>query len=74
MGQGQVSNQKGTSWYPVITASSYKVTVLTYISLVNYVTHQYTNSTQNTLHKTTQSPQNTSPGEGPQSLIAILLV
>ena len=28
MGQGQVANQSGTSWYPVITASSYKVAVL----------------------------------------------
>ena len=28
MGQDQVSDQSRTSWYPVITASSYKVTVL----------------------------------------------
>ena len=51
MGQGQVPikaglHQSGKSWYPVITASSYKVAVLI-MSLFNYVTHQYTNSTQN---------------------------
>ena len=28
MGQGRVSNQSGTSWYPVITASSYKVALV----------------------------------------------
>ena len=56
MGQGQVSNQSGMSWYPVTTASSYKVAVLV-MSLINYVAHQYTNTTQNTLHKTTQTPQ-----------------
>ena len=50
MGQGQVSNQSGTSWYPVITASSYKVAVLV-MSLINYVTHQYTNTTQNSTNK-----------------------
>ena len=66
MGQGQVSDQSGTSLYPVITASSYKVAILV-MSLINYVTHQYTNTTQNTPHKT-------SPGEGLQSLIAIFLV
>ena len=45
MGQGQVANQSGTSWYPVITASSYEVAVLV-MSLINYITHQYTNTTQ----------------------------
>ena len=39
-------HQSGTSWYPVITASGYKVAVLI-MSLINYVTHQYTNTTQN---------------------------
>ena len=34
--------------------------------LINYVTHQYINATQNTPHKT-------SPGEGLQSLIALFL-
>ena len=66
MGQGQVSDQSGVSWYPVITVSSYKVAVLI-TSLINYVTHQYTNATQNTPHKS-------SPGEGLQSLIALFLV
>ena len=46
MGQGQVSDQSGTSLYPVITATSYKVAVLV-MSILNYVTHQYTNTTQN---------------------------
>ena len=46
MGQGQVSDQSVTSWYPVITAGSYKVAVLV-TSLINYVTHQCTNTTQN---------------------------
>ena len=45
MGQGQVSDQSGMSWYPVITASSYKVVVLV-MSIINYATHQYTNITQ----------------------------
>ena len=49
-GQGQVSDQSGTSWYPVITASSYKVAVLV-MPIINYVTHEYTNTTQNTRHK-----------------------
>ena len=53
MDQGQVSNQSGTSWYPVITANSYKVVVLI-ISLINDITHQYTNATQNTPHKARQ--------------------
>ena len=69
MGQGQVSNQSGTSWYPVITGSSYKVAVLI-MSLIYYVTHQYLNTTQNTPHQTTQTQPKTSPGEGLQSLIA----
>ena len=43
MGQVHVSNQSGTSWYPVITASSYKVTVLV-MSLINHVTHHYKNT------------------------------
>ena len=43
-------HHSGTSWYPVITASSYKVAVLI-MSLLNYVTHQHTNGTQNKLHK-----------------------
>ena len=55
MGQGQVSDQSGISWSTVITASSYKVA-----GLLNYVTHQYINTTQNTSHKT-------SPCEGWQS-------
>ena len=46
IGQGQVSNQSGTSWYPVITANSYKVAVLV-MSLIKYITHQDTNTTQN---------------------------
>ena len=66
MGQGQVSNQSGTSCYPVITASSYKVAVLV-MCHINYVTHQYINTTQNIPHKP-------SPGEGLQSLIALFLV
>ena len=73
MGQGQVSNQGATSWYTVITASSYQVAVLV-MSLINYVTHQYTNTTQNTPHKTTQAPHKTSPGKGLQSLIALFIV
>ena len=44
------------------------------MSLINYVTHQYTNTTQNTRHKTTQTPHKTSPGEGLQSPIALFLV
>ena len=59
-------HQSGTSWYPVITTSNYKVTVLI-LSLINDVTYQYTDITQNTPHKT-------SPGEGLQSLIALFLV
>ena len=77
MGQGQVSDQSRTSWYPVITTSSYKVAVII-MSLINYVTHQYTNATQNTPHKMTQTPHNTPyktiPGKGLQSLIALFLV
>ena len=64
MGQGQVSDQSGTSWYLVITVSSYKVAVLI-MSLINYVTHQYTNATQNTPHKT-------SSGEGLQSVLFLV--
>jgi len=59
-------HQSGTSWNPVITASSYKVAVLI-ISLINYVTHSYINATQNTPHKR-------SPGEGLQSLIALFVL
>ena len=59
-------HQSRTSWYPVITASSYKVAVLI-MCLINYLTQQDTNATQNTLQKT-------SPGEGLQSLIALFLV
>ena len=59
MGQGQVSDQSGTSWYPVITASSYKVAVLV-MSIINFVAHHYTN--------TTQTPHKTSPGKGLKSL------
>ena len=51
---------------PVITYNIYEVAVLM-MSLINYVTHQYTNSIQNTPHKT-------SPGEGLQSLVALFLV
>ena len=69
MGQGQVSDQSGTCWYPVITASNYKVAVLI-MSLINYVTHQYTNTTQ-TPHNTTHK---TNPGKSLQSLIALFLV
>jgi len=72
MSEGQLSNQSRTSWYPIITASSYKVTVL--VMSINYVIHQYTNPTQNTPRTTTQTPHKTSPGEGLQSLIAFLLV
>jgi len=54
---------------PVITASIYNVAVLI-MSPINYVTHQYTNATQNAPHKTSQTPHKTSPGEGLQSLIA----
>ena len=74
MGQGQVSDQSGTSWYPVITASSYKVAVLI-MSLINYVTHQYTKYTKYTNYtQNTQTPHKTSPGEGVQSVIALFLV
>ena len=73
MGQGQVSDQSGASWYPVITASSYKVAVLI-MCLINYITHQYTNATQNIPYKTIQTPHKTSPDEGLQSLIALFLV
>ena len=48
MGQGHVSHQSGTSWFPVITASSSKVTVLI-TSLIKDVTHQYTHTPHNTL-------------------------
>ena len=65
--------QSGTSWYPVITDSSYKVVVLV-ISTIYYVTHHYTNTTQNTPHKMTQTPHKTSPGKGLQFLIALFLV
>ena len=47
-------HQNGTSWYPVITASSSKVAVLI-MSVINYVTHQCTNATQNIPHKTTHT-------------------
>ena len=71
MGQGQVSDQSGVAskqdvLYPVITASSYKIAVLI-MSLINYITHQHTNASQNTPHKS-------SPDEGLQSLIALFLV
>ena len=56
-------HQSRTSWYPVITDSSYKVAVLV-MSFINYITHQYANATQNTPHKT-------SPGEGLQSSVAL---
>ena len=59
-------HQSWTSWYPVVTASSYKVAVII-MSLINDVTHQCTIATQNTPHKT-------SPGEGLQSLLALFLV
>ena len=60
IGQGQVSNQSGTSWYPVITANSFKVAVLI-MSLFNYVTAVHKH------HKTTQTPHKTSPGKGLKS-------
>ena len=44
-------HQSRKSWYPVITASSYKVAVLI-MFLINYVTHQYTNTTQNCTNTT----------------------
>ena len=66
VGQGQVSDQSGTSWDLLIPASSYKVAVLV-MSLTDYVTHHYINATQNTPHKT-------SSGEVLQSLIALFLV
>ena len=47
-------HQSGTSWYSVIIASSYKVADLV-LSLINYVTHQYTNTTQNYTITTTQA-------------------
>ena len=53
MGQGQVSNQSGTSWCPVITAGSYKVAVVI-MYLINDVMHQNTNATQK-YTKTTQN-------------------
>ena len=46
--------QSGMFWYPVITASIYKVAVLV-MSRINFRTNQYTNATQNTPHKTTQN-------------------
>ena len=64
MGQGQVFNQSWTSWYLVITASRYIVAVLI-MSLINYITHQCTNATQNTPHQR-------SPGKGLLPLIALL--
>ena len=39
-------HQSRTSRYPVMTAGSYKVAVLI-VSLINYITQQYTNTTQN---------------------------
>ena len=41
-----VLHQSGTSWYPVITVRDYKVAVRI-MSLISYVTHQYTNTTLN---------------------------
>ena len=58
---------------PVITASNYKVAVLI-MSLINCITHQYTNAAQNIPHKTAQTPHKTSPSKGLQSLIALFLV
>ena len=66
-------HKSGMSWYPGITASSYKVAILI-MPLINYVLHQSTNTTQNTPHKTPRTPHKTSPGEGLQSLIALFLV
>ena len=68
MGRGQVSNQSGTIWYPVITASSYKVAVLI-MSLI-----KYEHASTQTPHKTTQTPHKRSPGKGLQSLITLFLV
>ncbi len=56
---GQVSHYSGMSWYPVITVSSYKVAVLI-MALINYVTHQYTNATQNNTNITQHTIQNKS--------------
>ena len=50
---------------PVITVRTYKVIVLI-MSLINYVTYQYTNATHNTPHK--------SLGESLQFCIALFLV
>ena len=70
---GQVSNQNGTAWYPVITASSYKVAVLV-MFLIYYVTHQDTNATQNTPHKTTQTPHNTAHKISPGKVCNLFLI
>ena len=43
------------------------------MSLIDDVTHQYTNTTQKTLHKTTQTPHKTCPGKGLQSLIPLYI-
>ena len=73
MGSGQVSDQSGKSCYPVITAHSYKGAII-FVSISNYVTHQNINTTQNTLHKSTQASHKTNSAEGLQSLIALFLV
>ena len=49
-------HQSGTSWDPVITASSYKVAVLI-MSIISYVTHQYSNTTQNCTNTTQHTKQ-----------------
>ena len=53
--------QSRTSWYPVITASSYKVVVLVM-------------SLKIMQHKIAQTPQKTSPDRVLQYLIALFLV
>ena len=72
MGKGQVSNQSGTYWYPVITASSCEVAV-PIMSFINYVTPVHKRHTRYTTQNSTNTPQ-ISPGEGLQSLIALFLV
>ena len=69
MGQGQVADQSGTSWCPVITASSFKWQFELCVLLIMEHT-----SIQSTPHKTTQTPHTKSPGKCLQSLIAPSLV
>ena len=61
MGEGLVSKQSGTSRYLVITAISYKVAVLV-MSIINYVTHQYTYNTKYMTQNYANTTQNSWQG------------